>query len=775
MPTIDRLNVAKRTVLSRAIQPLRVLLPLLCFTMPLATSAQTPIGCNTGWATIQRITGSFQLTGSGTETLDDGLGATTTNTVQQSISGTVDMTASGLPMPGGGTCYFGLWNGSSTILVNLNNKSVYNDPATGTTDTTEFSVSGGQNILSTTSSPSLLANPLNGTLRLSTASFTGADTGLVNTTETLTDAGVVTSLQTQTLWGPIMTTAVPAQGTFLTVPLPSAVGPVTGSTSFQAGVGGLTGLANWTLTWNFAPATAQFDLVVNIPAYPTWRPTGGKNEQDIGSDPATGLPNTLEIDAQLMDKSTGEIAYPDTLTFSLLKVSQEPGVTLNWPPSGQAQNNLDLTFDAAVNPLAQVSSDGTSAVLNTGPDHVFPTSGVLLSPHDWGGWATLNVTATVDGIQVQGHLPGDSNNDIRLPKRQVGSLIADSWKDDHDIPLGTPDDDDSEKSPDNNPNSGDGLTLYEEYRGFYVHCAIGINCVGGLLHREGDPHTKDLFVVNDMGPDVVAGINLFAAGSGVKVCCATLRDDLVTPDHIINFNHSQAPHEIDQHAVVIVKGNADAAPCTQGGPAQPKNISKIYFPPMGNILAQALQEGGTARFQWANLAYPSEVAHELGHSVDIWHHGDNDTGKVTWTTADGTALAELAADGTSTPIQVLLEDSTPVNAADLQLSTGQSLTLWQGITGGQHSGDVFCFMRYSVSQQYIPSGNLRYYVPEREGPGMILTDLKNGTGTNQSGRKPQSRYGDASRGNCLFQLCVNDSLSPVAQGTPSQEPCPGQN
>src|SRR5205814_10700028 len=95
----------------------------------------------------------------------------------------------------------------------------------------------------------------------------------------------------------------------------------------------------------------------------------------------------------------------------------------------------------------------------------------FLSPHDWGAWGTLHVKATVNGSDLQGHLAADANaTDIFLPKRQSNSLIADSWKTANAIPLDTPDTDDSEDHPKGNGQQGDGFTLYEEYRGFYMGC-----------------------------------------------------------------------------------------------------------------------------------------------------------------------------------------------------------------------------------------------------------------------------------------------------------------
>jgi hypothetical protein len=363
--------------------------------------------------------------------------------------------------------------------------------------------------------------------------------------------------------------------------------------------------------------------------------------------------------------------------------------------------------------------------------------------------------------------------------------------------LNTADSDDSEiPKGANNSNLGDGLTLYEEYRGFYVDCAPipqSSNCFGNpsfppraFMHVEGDPLKLDLFVVNDGEPDVLEGMKDFAAGTGINVCCPTLRDDEINgqASRVVNFNHSQGAHEGDQHAIVIVKGKG-AGPCTEHGPDQPKNITKIYYPPIANILDMAQREGGAARVAWATDKYPYSVAHELGHSVNVSHHGVKDNREPRyWTTPDGTSLIEINPDGTSTPIHAFFEDNiTTVTPSDLSISAGGKFKIYRGENGGEHSGDVFCFMRYNVSQSYLPladpNGNKRFFVPEREKAGRSMTNMSVGTDTNGPNRTtPQPRYGNSDGTNhfgmCLSQICVNDSLTPNHVTAPDMDPCPGQ-
>ena len=85
-----------------------------------------------------------------------------------------------------------------------------------------------------------------------------------------------------------------------------------------------------------------------------------------------------------------------------------------------------------------------------------------------------------DDSQIVGYLDGDpSQTEVRLPMRSASSFIADSWKKSHGV-NGVSDNADNETDPKGDGNPGDGLTLYEEYRGF----------IEDGQHIEGDPKRR---------------------------------------------------------------------------------------------------------------------------------------------------------------------------------------------------------------------------------------------------------------------------------------------
>jgi hypothetical protein len=544
---------------------------------------------------------------------------------------------------------------------------------------------------------------------------------------------------------------------------------------------------HWVITWTFAPKIQNVDLVLTPDGYDGWRPTGGRKETDPGSDPILGGSNVLRVNAALKTTDGTQLnVEANDITFKLTSVSHVPGVVGNWPPKGSATTAADLTFDQSGGSTGAVSSDGLTV---TSPANVTEFGSVIV-PHDWGAYGVLQATADLpDGSTITGYLVTDpSVTNVLVPKRQQNSHIADSWKDLHNISLDTPDADDSDNDPVGDGQLGDGLTLYEEYRGFYMGCSgnnypIGLEAaVGGTCqHVEGDPQKKDLFIVQTLTAMTDLGIEMFKKQTDIRTHYHGLHKDEISPTRVINFNNDGGAHEVDQHALLIVrtseaKNYAEAV----GGPGLPRDVTEIDVP---ESMDASSAPAGPERDE-----YMSVIAHEISHAVDVWHHGENDRGDAVWSVDENGAIQETLMFegailiGTSTPVYVITED-TDLSAQVINLVSPSSLLLdqtdeylWVGNNkcgtsverNGQHSGDEACWMRYNAAGAYIPSGLPDFRVLVDEFAGFQLTDHAGGTGVNDPNRLPRSRYGDAysNRGECSKQICVNDAGVAVQRDQP---------
>lgn len=90
----------------------------------------------------------------------------------------------------------------------------------------------------------------------------------------------------------------------------------------------------------------------------------------------------------------------------------------------------------------------------------------------------------------------------------------------------------------------------------------------------------------------------------------------------------------------------------------------------------------------------------------------------------------------------------------------QAFRVLLGIKNGQHSGVENCFMRYPDGNAYISENDSTVrFIPD--GSQWVKRDSlcegKVGTGVNDKGHSPQSRYGDAVLGKCKSQIVVSDA------------------
>ena len=488
---------------------------------------------------------------------------------------------------------------------------------------------------------------------------------------------------------------------------------------FSLAFGGTPAQVKGTLTWDIEPGAIVPNVVVvqKTPALMNWRPTAGAKG-------AKGNSVDLVAKLQLKDGTPSPVkaAY---FTWELTKCSKEPGYAMN----SEVDNSqpFDMKIESGAD-LLPIDPTGQSAKTKPGETQ---QSTITIGSYDWGGFATIKVTAYLpDNSTIVGYLEGDeSQTNIRLPLRSESSLIADAWKKQHPEIQGLADVTDNESDPVGDGNPGDGFTLYEEYRGFIVNGE----------HIEGNVKKKDYFILNNAGWLYISGIELFQALSELEVHYR-LRKAELSDGRVMNRNHNEGAHNVDQHGIVInaIAANANYAEAI-GGPGNPVMISQVVTPKILPSTPQTVDYLG------------STLAHELLHACNVFHHGDGPSWK-----ADLLRLPTDVVLVGGAPANVITEDGA--SAAPL-LPVNRTMHVILGRAGDTHTGNDDCVMRYDDSSGYFSSsdGSTVYYTPG-EPAGASLCTSAAGTGINDSERTPQARYGDASRGNCLRQILVNDKI-----------------
>jgi len=519
--------------------------------------------------------------------------------------------------------------------------------------------------------------------------------------------------------------------------------------------------------------------------YWDWRPEGNLET------PEEGGPRPLRLKATLRPKAESPtpqqlLAIPPVrrFRFELVDPSREPGVCMNWPVTAGTNPppddpGYDLRFIATLPQAMELSPKKTKAGVTPlpGDDPNLPSAWVLLECFDFGAHANLQVYADLaDGRVIVGHIKvGEEKRYlIPIPDRPPGSLVARKWRDDHKV-TGA-DSDDHDDQPEGDGQKGDGLSVYEEYRGFRVNGA----------HVSPDPWIKNLLVhtrnvsLTAAACRSIESITVEGGKKGLKIYDELLPEEWHA-SRIINLNRSQSSprsSEEPQHGILVeTKPDATAddesvysyaVRIDPSVPRRPKNYSSVLVHP-------------------ADLNVKT-VAHEITHTIGLNHHGNLDYNAYWIVTnvagPNGTtarrffeqvlsadvASGALTPSGRPFPIYVFEEGSSQQKLPDQSPDTPIPDPTLEFIarSGGQHSGDVMCYMLYDAATAYMPAGRLQVRIipsPANDVPEVprnsSLCRSCRGTGPNPR------RHGHATIGNCLAQLCVRDSA-------PERPPATGQ-
>lgn len=252
-----------------------------------------------------------------------------------------------------------------------------------------------------------------------------------------------------------------------------------------------------------------------------------------------------------------------------------------------------------------------------------------------GGWYGVAAKgATADRLETHLMVPLDRN----------GDGIHDAWAGEHGVT------DAGEDARDRPPGAepGDGLTAFEEYRGIYTRASL----------RRLDPTAREVFVHDysgKLGPALSNADYMYVA-HGLRL--VSLREDEFKDD-VINWMSESPRKRGDQYILVLVPGEqvkgamADISLGRASHVGPPTRDAHTILLAEGRLLAGEATRDGRLTAAWV-------VAHEVGHNINIPHHG----------TGDG------------------------LRVVDGKIS-------WIACLNGQHSGQEDCIMRYRTSAYFF--------------------------------------------------------------------------
>ena len=495
---------------------------------------------------------------------------------------------------------------------------------------------------------------------------------------------------------------------------------------------GLGNKVTTTVSWNLVRSVDVVFMVTPIAkaplTYDTWLPVPGRDETTKGS--------FMEINLKLQRRNGQPPSLKaDEFELRLSNTSREPGITINFPLSPRANQLPDLRF--LPHPGAESGQDDQ---LLTIPSANGVTGKAFIGSYDGGAYTTLTVYALLEGgIRIKGELlvPG-GEQEILIPKRKPGSIIATAWLTANGNPA---DVFDEEESP-GNTNNGDGLSAYEEYR--------GVVSMGQF--RRLDPKKKELGILPKQSEIGIfsEGFTQFQNASGIKIILFNKYE--IPENRRLNQNSSSA-HIFKQFVLRINKGNTDqidfsgqinrAWGLAFGAPDIPARVTHIVIDVDRILSYYQLQ----FRYTQGNLPYnggdmvASTTAHEIGHGVNLPHHGIRLPN-----------LPGLTVPADTVPhFRIFLERGTPEITSRPYPIHGPV-----GSPNNHESGNVSCFMCYRNKTNWVriivSNNELHYYkVPQLREGSLFCTD-KRGTDINANNRY----YGNAIQGCCLGRIKLKD-------------------
>jgi hypothetical protein len=445
--------------------------------------------------------------------------------------------------------------------------------------------------------------------------------------------------------------------------------------------------------------------------------------------------------------------------ISLQNVSKLPGVCNNanmddFPSiAAQWQNSIkkdspDLIFDFR----KYGKSDRSFQTVGKPYKNLFTTKpmnsvGFAVSCLDWGAYGRLAAEALVDGHWVHAVDRETKNEFIRIPwapndKLEASHMAmhAKTWRGEEKYYARDPNADDDDTPAGKKECRGDGLSVFDEYRGFYVRRG-GVDAPSEFIRL--DPDRKDLFVFmfRASAQRLWRHVPDFEKASGLdvhRVGDDHLRHFVELDTHVINFN-SEGPKQCGLYMAISALEDGTAGQ-SQGAP--PRNCEAVEF-------------SGKLKSDATNF-FKSTVIHELGHAVGIPHHGE-----------DGYFTVDK-------------------NRARVPTSFVGIIVAKEG---GEYSGDEDCALKYTGASYYVHcqmgpvtlssllKGPVLFpYDPKHvEINGLNFCTDPRGTRLNDK-KRPDWQCGDADRGNphcagatdsagCQSYILVNDRCpNPPATG-----------
>jgi hypothetical protein len=488
-----------------------------------------------------------------------------------------------------------------------------------------------------------------------------------------------------------------------------------------------------------------------IGKYEQWEPEGPpfNNGAPVGKDG-----NSVSFKVELVKKGHEDQpleGVPFKVDYKLTS-SHEPGIATNYPPDGSGQSDPDLQFNTnmGMTDPEKIASHTEDELIST--DSEGANVAAIIESFDYGSYGTLTAKVTLanGGMTYDAHLKDSTSTTIYLPDDYNQNHVSDYWEDTSGVLSKNYDQTWDDLHYDGNDNDGDGITLYEKYRGFLIH---------GKYQRL-NPKVKHVFIRNQTSnPNLQSLFSLFqnatqASGGLIQV-------------------HVCDPEELDQSNVINIASSDGKGGNQYDIEAQDYNFTKVD-PTDVNTLAETFSKDSPPNANGDNFAanpkqvkfigikvisssddiptYNYVLAHELGHALGLHHHGD-DQGLPYNHDIENEITSK------SNPAVIVNAAGKAIDSTVITHSVNKPKFMVAPYQHSTASGDMTCIMCYTsfyaIGRNETTAKNIFTYVPLGSIP--IPTSFcksSTGTGINAPSHTPVPAFGDAANGNCWGAITI---------------------
>ncbi|MFB3827193.1 MAG: hypothetical protein ACE15B_10510 [Bryobacteraceae bacterium] len=252
--------------------------------------------------------------------------------------------------------------------------------------------------------------------------------------------------------------------------------------------GSCAGTANVTLN-----ATQKLDeemVLETEESYNSWLPAPAQEDMPgVRFSPST----KIRITARIQPKQGGEEARKDRIDFVLEEVTKHKGRCGNFPQNGSAKDDLRFSGEQPDGIVVEGNKAYTKEKVTE--------ASVYIEATDFGAWGRIRASAPE--LSLKALYKAANTYSVTIPRDDDNNKIADAWERPRKAAGDANADDETVAGQD---RKGDGLTLFDEYRGLVVLEG------GEKVHKRLDPQVKEIFVID---PDAIFNTEIWLQASGV--------------------------------------------------------------------------------------------------------------------------------------------------------------------------------------------------------------------------------------------------------------------